>query len=75
MKNIKLKRDPANSFFKQEALILAIAEVLEDGTDQLKIVDPKYNEIMVGDTVKSLKKVIRQKVQLVRNISLRTDNF
>ena len=49
---------------------LAIAEVLEDGTNQLEIVDPKYNEIMVGDTVKSLKKVIRQKVQLVRDISL-----
>ena len=49
---------------------LAIAEVLEDGSEQLKLVDPSYNHIMAGDPVMSLKKVIRQKIQLVRNISL-----
>ena len=49
---------------------LAIAEVISDGSEQLEIVAPNYNEIMVGDTVKSMKKKIRQKIQLVKDINL-----
>ena len=49
---------------------LAIAEVIEDGTHELSIADPRYNGIMVGDRGKNVKKGYTSKIQLVRNISI-----